>query len=83
LEGTADGNLAVQVVVADSGGGVPAELRDRIFDPFFTTKPPGKGTGLGLAIVQRIVQDHGGRVDVSAAREGGAAFAVTLPGLAS
>jgi len=83
LEGTADGNLAVQVVVADSGGGVPAELQDRIFDPFFTTKPPGRGTGLGLAIVQRIVQDHGGRVDVSAAREGGAAFAVTLPGLAS
>jgi C4-dicarboxylate-specific signal transduction histidine kinase len=36
-----------------------------------------------LAIVQRIVQDHGGRVDVAAAREGGAAFAVTLPGLAS
>ncbi|HVO36212.1 MAG TPA: ATP-binding protein [Gemmatimonadales bacterium] len=83
LEGTADGSLAVQVVVADSGGGVPEELRDRIFDPFFTTKPPGKGTGLGLAIVQRIVQDHGGRVDVFAAREGGAAFAVTLPGLAS
>jgi len=83
LEGAADGSLAVQVIVADSGSGVPAELVDRIFDPFFTTKPPGKGTGLGLAIVQRIVQDHGGRVDVAAAREGGAAFAVTLPGLAS
>jgi signal transduction histidine kinase len=82
LEGAADGSLAVQVIVADSGSGVPAELLDRIFDPFFTTKPPGRGTGLGLAIVQRIVQDHGGRVDVSAAREGGAAFAVTLPGLA-
>jgi len=83
LEGAADGSRAVQVIIADSGGGVPEELRDRIFDPFFTTKPPGKGTGLGLAIVQRIVQDHGGRVDVFAAREGGAAFAVTLPGLAS
>ena len=82
LEGAPDGSLAVQVIVADSGSGVPAELVDRIFDPFFTTKPPGRGTGLGLAIVQRIVQDHGGRVDVSAAREGGAAFAVTLPGLA-
>ena len=81
LEGAADGSLAVQVIVADSGSGVPAELVDRIFDPFFTTKAPGKGTGLGLAIVQRIVQDHGGRVDVTAAREGGAAFAVTLPGL--
>ena len=82
LEGMADGGVAVQVVVADSGSGVPAELLNRIFDPFFTTKPPGRGTGLGLAIVQRIVQDHGGRVDVARAREGGAAFAVTLPGIA-
>ena len=82
LEGLPDGGAAVQVVVADSGSGVPAELLNRIFDPFFTTKPPGRGTGLGLAIVQRIVQDHGGRVDVAKAREGGAAFAVTLPGIA-
>ena len=82
LEGMADGGVAVQVVVADSGSGVPAELLNRIFDPFFTTKPPGRGTGLGLAIVQRIVQDHGGRVAVARAREGGAAFAVTLPGIA-
>jgi signal transduction histidine kinase len=82
LEGAADGSLAVEVIVADSGSGVPAELVDRIFDPFFTTKPPGRGTGLGLAIVQRVVQDHGGRVDVAVAREGGAAFAVTLPGCA-
>ena len=82
LEGMADGGVAVQVVVADSGSGVPAELLNRIFDTFFTTKPPGRGTGLGLAIVQRIVQDHGGRVDVARAREGGAEFAVTLPGIA-
>jgi len=82
LEGMPDGAAAVQVVIADSGSGVPAELLNRIFDPFFTTKPPGRGTGLGLAIVQRIVQDHGGRVDVARAREGGAAFAVTLPGMA-
>ena len=82
LAGAADGSPAVQVVVGDSGPGVPAELMERVFDPFFTTKPPGKGTGLGLAIVQRIVQDHGGRVDVSRAREGGAAFTVTLPAVA-
>ncbi len=81
LAAALDGSLAVQVVVADSGPGVPAETAERIFDPFFTTKPPGRGTGLGLAIVQRIVHDHGGRVDVSPAREGGAAFTVTLPGI--
>ncbi len=82
LEGAADGSLAVQVVIGDSGPGVPGDLAERVFDPFFTTKPPGRGTGLGLAIVQRIVHDHGGRVDVGRAREGGAAFTVTLPAAA-
>jgi len=82
LESVADGAPAVQVVVGDSGPGVPADLVERVFDPFFTTKEPGKGTGLGLAIVQRIVHDHGGRVDVARAREGGAAFTVTFPGMA-
>ncbi len=83
LEGSADGAPAVQVVVADSGPGVASDLIERVFDPFFTTKPPGKGTGLGLAIVQRIVHDHGGRVDIGVAREGGASFTVTLPAAAS
>ena len=81
LGGAPDSAPAVQVVVADSGAGVASDLVRRIFDPFFTTKPPGKGTGLGLAMVQRIVHDHGGRVDVAKAREGGAAFTVTLPAL--
>lgn len=79
LAGVRDGARAAQIVVADSGPGVPDQLVERIFDPFFTTKPPGRGTGLGLAIVQRAVHDHGGRVDVARAREGGAAFVVTLP----
>jgi len=83
LESAADGTPAVQVMVGDSGAGVPADLAERIFDPFFTTKAPGKGTGLGLAIVQRIVHDHGGRVDVARAREGGAAFTVVFPGIAT
>jgi signal transduction histidine kinase len=81
LETAADGTPAIQAVVGDSGAGVPEQLSERVFDPFFTTKPPGKGTGLGLAIVQRIVHDHGGRVDVSRAREGGAAFTVIFPGM--
>jgi len=79
LPGVSDGTRAAQLLVADSGPGVPDELLGRIFDPFFTTKDPGRGTGLGLAIVQRIIEDHGGRVDVTRAREGGAAFTVTLP----
>jgi len=79
LASVPDGARAAQLLVADSGPGVPDEIAGRVFDPFFTTKEPGRGTGLGLAIVQRIVEDHGGRVDVGRSREGGAAFAVTLP----
>ena len=79
LSGLPDDAAAIVVSVEDSGPGVAAALRGRIFDPFFTTKEPGEGTGLGLAIVQRIVHDHGGRVDVDGSALGGAAFAVTLP----
>ena len=69
----------IQLVVADTGPGVPWEQRERIFDPFFTTKEPGKGTGLGLALVSRIIEGLGGTVWVRAAREGGAAFVICLP----
>jgi two-component system nitrogen regulation sensor histidine kinase GlnL len=67
----------IQVEVADSGPGVPADLMDRIFSPFFTTKP--QGSGLGLAIVRKIVDAHDGRIDVSAPADGGTRFRVTLP----
>lgn len=80
--GVASGPV-VRVAVEDNGPGIPAELRERIFDPFFTTKAPGRGTGLGLAIVQRIVHDHGGRIDVGASDLGGAAFTVSLPAAAA
>ena len=54
----------VVVTVSDTGCGIPPENLPRIFEPFFTTKPLPEGTGLGLAIVERIVRQHGGRVDV-------------------
>ena len=69
----------LEVVVADSGPGVPAADAERIFDPFVTTKPPGKGTGLGLAIVARTVESLGGTIWVQRAREGGAAFVLLVP----
>jgi signal transduction histidine kinase len=54
----------VVVQVVDTGCGIPPEHLPRIFEPFFTTKPHPEGTGLGLAIVERIVRQHGGRVEV-------------------
>ncbi|MGH7625501.1 MAG: sensor histidine kinase, partial [Gemmatimonadaceae bacterium] len=69
----------IELVVADSGPGIPFSESERIFDPFYTTKEPGKGTGLGLAIVARIVEGLGGTVWVRQAREGGAAFVMYFP----
>jgi signal transduction histidine kinase len=79
LEGhAADGT--VELVVADSGPGVPVELRERIFEPFFTTRP--RGTGLGLAVARQIVEAHGGRIAVGNGPDGGARFTVRLPAAA-
>ncbi|MBM4087580.1 MAG: PAS domain S-box protein [Planctomycetes bacterium] len=69
----------VEVVVHDSGAGIPPEHLSRIFQPFFTTKEPGKGTGLGLAICQTIVKDHDGTLTAENAPEGGARLRIRLP----
>ncbi len=74
----ADG--AVEIAVADSGPGVPVELRARIFEPFFTTRP--HGTGLGLAVARHIVEAHGGRIEVGERTGGGARFTLRLPAAA-
>ena len=73
------GTDLVAVDVEDDGHGIPPEVLPRIFDPFFTTKEIGKGTGLGLSISYRIVQQHGGRIDVQSEVGKGARFTVTLP----
>jgi two-component system NtrC family sensor kinase len=53
-----------EISVADTGIGIPKELRDKVCEPFFTTKPPGQGTGLGLSITYSIVQKHGGTLQI-------------------
>jgi two-component system sensor histidine kinase HydH len=65
------------VTVRDRGPGVPAAERERCFEPFFTTKV--RGTGLGLAMAQRIVEQHGGTIQVGDHPEGGAVFTVSVP----
>lgn len=56
--------LEVEIIIGDTGCGIPPPVISRIFDPFFTTKGVGKGTGLGLSVSFGIIKDHGGSIDV-------------------
>lgn len=67
----------VTLLVGDNGPGIAESERERVFEPYFTTKD--HGTGLGLAIVKRIVNDHGGSIEVGRSPLGGASIEVTLP----
>ena len=69
----------VTVEVADNGSGIPADVLPKIFDPFFTTKAVGKGTGLGLSICYKIVENHGGKLEVQSAPGAGTRFILVLP----
>ena len=67
----------ILITVSDSGPGVPLAMRDQLFDPFYSTK--NNGTGIGLSIANRIITDHGGSMDISKSKWGGAEFRVELP----
>jgi len=67
----------IRIEVIDNGHGIDAEDRDHLFEPFFTTK--AKGTGLGLAIVKRILDQHGGTIQVSPNDPQGTRITVVLP----
>ena len=69
----------VTIEVADNGTGIAPDVLPKIFDPFFSTKDVGKGTGLGLSISYKIVQQHGGRIDVASKIGAGTTFTVWLP----
>jgi signal transduction histidine kinase len=68
---------AVLIQFADTGAGIPDQLREKIFQPFFTTKE--EGTGLGLSIAARIMEEHGGRLEVRSEEKLGSTFIITLP----
>lgn len=78
----ADAADRVELVIEDSGSGIPLELQDKLFEPFFTTKPVGKGIGIGLSTCYTIVQNHHGEISVTSTVGKGSIFRVSLPGIA-
>jgi two-component system sensor kinase FixL len=66
-----------RIAIADDGPGVPPEVRGRLFTPFFTTK--ARGTGLGLATARRIIDAHGGSIQVECPSGGGTRVVIELP----
>jgi hypothetical protein len=76
-----DEKRKVELIVEDTGCGIPSELQDKLFEPFFTTKPVGKGIGIGLSTCYSIVNNHHGEITVTSREEKGASFRVSLPGV--
>lgn len=75
---TKDIGNQVEIRIKDSGIGMNDDVKHKIFDPFFTTKDVGEGTGLGLSIVYKIIQRHGGKIEVVSSEGNGAEFIITL-----
>ncbi|HEX6880072.1 MAG TPA: ATP-binding protein, partial [Terriglobales bacterium] len=68
---------AAELTVVDTGKGIPPELLSNIFRPFYTTK--GNGTGLGLSLARRMIEGHGGKIEVTSWPGKGSRFVVVLP----
>lgn len=68
---------AVVIRISDNGPGIPESVIGKVMEPFFTTKE--EGTGLGLSIVARIIEEHGGRIDIKSKEGEGTVFIITLP----
>jgi signal transduction histidine kinase len=73
------GEDRVEILISDTGRGIPPEDLRRIFDTFYTTKPAGEGSGLGLVVARTIVLDHDGTIDVASEVGKGTEFRITLP----
>ena len=69
----------IEIIVADSGHGIPNDIIEKIFLPFFSTRPTGKGTGLGLSLAYDIVKAHGGDLSVESAVGQFTQFKIRLP----
>jgi len=69
----------LEIIISDTGTGIPKENIDKIFNPFFTTKEVGKGTGLGLSLCYEIIQKHKGNITVKSETGKGTSFTIMLP----
>ena len=70
----------VEMIVEDTGCGIPAEIQGKLFEPFFTTKQVGQGIGIGLSMCYSIVRNHHGEIFVCSDGGSGSSFKVSLPG---
>jgi len=73
----ATNNGVCRIAISDNGPGIPKDARERIFEPFFTTKH--RGTGLGLPTAKRVIEQHGGSIEVQCPPTGGTVVTVSLP----
>jgi len=73
------GHPFLEIIVTDSGCGIPDEIRQAVFEPFFSTKPSTKGSGMGLAIVKEIVEAFGGRITMFSEVNQGTSFHLYFP----
>jgi len=68
-----------EILIKDSGPGIPEDLLEKIFEPFFTTKTTGEGTGLGLSVSYAIVKEHKGTIKTTSAVGEGTTFTLRFP----
>jgi PAS domain S-box-containing protein len=73
------GQKEIEVLIRDTGKGIPRNMMEKVFVPFFTTKEVGKGLGLGLSICYGIIENHGGRIEFDSQEGQGTRFRVFLP----
>ena len=72
----------IEIIMSDTGSGIPRDILPFVFEPFFTTKPAGKGTGLGLSVAKRIIHDHGGEISIDSREGKGTSVIIKLPAYA-
>lgn len=69
----------IELIVSDTGTGIPEDIINKVFEPYFTTKPFGKGSGLGLAVIHGIVKSHNGAIHILSEENKGTSVSIALP----